>query len=334
MDRHGSSRPSACRVDDRLGSIVPQTVCHRRLGPRLLLITVADARLVILRKPVIASLPTRLALALLAAPPSADGGTGPASTQTADAQVATTSSRGHSAGPAEVDEVAPRSGADAPVTAEPSADADNPPQVEDEDEAILARPPQRRFMLGLEGLVVQAPPLRPDAVSLDPRFLGRSVSLAGLGIFGRVRLHHRVAVETTVRSGSVRYAGRQSDADDDVVSHDQVMADVGVLLFVARGEIAQLAFDGGLGAMGSRVKYELDREGTQLFASGLVRVGADAEFLVKRIAFVVSVRAYGAFTNRDRVRNQGPLLEGRTLRSPVPALQTMLVGSAGVAYRF
>ena len=194
-------------------------------------------------------------------------------------------------------------------------------------------PLDRRFILGIEGVVIQAPPLRPDIVRFDPRFIGRSVSLAGLGLVARMRLHPRIGIEAVVRSGSVRYASREGE-NDDVVSQDQVMADLGVLLFVAQGEIAQLAFDAGLGGMGTRISYELEREGTQLFGSGLVRVGADAEFLVKRIAFVVSGRAYGVFTDRDRVRNRGDLLDGTTARSPVPALQTYLVGSGGIAYRF
>ncbi len=193
--------------------------------------------------------------------------------------------------------------------------------------------PERRFLLGLEGVVVQAPPLRPEIVRFDARFLGRSVSLGGLGILGRLQLHPHIALEATVRSGSVRYAGRE-DEEGPVVSQDQVMGDLGVLLYLARGDIAQLAFDAGVGGMGSRIVYESDRKGTQMFGSGLVRVGADAEFLFERIAFVVSVRSYGVFTDRDRVSNRGALLEGKTLLAPVPTLQTFLVASAGVAYRF
>lgn len=193
--------------------------------------------------------------------------------------------------------------------------------------------PSRRFMLGLEGVVMQAPPLRPSVVTFDPRFIGRSVSLGGLGLFARLRVHPRISLETTVRSGSARYAGRPAE-DPDVVSHDQVMADLGVLLFVARGEMVQLAFDAGLGGMGTRVRYELARDGSQLFGSGLVRAGVSAEFVVKRIAFVVSMRAVGVFADVDRVRNRGALLEGRDVPAPVPALQTLLVGSAGIAYRF
>jgi hypothetical protein len=193
--------------------------------------------------------------------------------------------------------------------------------------------PERRFLLGVEGVVVLAPPLRPEVVRFDPRFLGRSVSLGGLGLLGRLQLHPRIGVEAVVRSGSVRYAGRQ-DEDGPVVSQDQVMADLGVMLYVARGDIAQLAFDAGVGGMGTRVVYELEREGSQLFGSGLVRVGADAEFLFKRIAFTISVRSYGVFTDRDRVSQRGALLEGKALHAPVPTLATLLVASAGVAYRF
>lgn len=188
-------------------------------------------------------------------------------------------------------------------------------------------------MLGVEGVVVQAPPLRPEIVRFDPRFLGRSASLGGLGLVARLQLHPRIGVEAVVRSGSVRYAGRDDD-DGPVVSQDQVMADLGVLLYVARGDIAQVAFDAGVGGMGTRVVYELEREGTQLFGSGVVRVGADLEFLTKRIAFLVSVRSYGVLTDRDRVRQRGALLEGRSLRAPVATLQTFFVASAGIAYRF
>lgn len=193
--------------------------------------------------------------------------------------------------------------------------------------------PKRRFLLGVEGVVIQAPPLRTEIVRFDPRFLGRSVSLGGLGLLGRLRVHPRIAVETTVRSGSVRYAGRE-DETGAVVSQDQVMADLGVLLYVARGDMVQLAFDAGLGGMGTRVVYELDREGTQRFGSGLVRVGANAEFVFERIAFVVSVRSYGVFTDRDRVANRGALLEDKVLRAPVAGLQTFLVATGGVGYRF
>ncbi|MEM7159252.1 MAG: hypothetical protein AAF799_40820 [Myxococcota bacterium] len=225
-----------------------------------------------------------------------------------------------------------------PATAEPASDESDDVESEAPRSASRTEIKDRRFMVGLEGVVLQAPPLRPDAVRFDSRFIGRSVSMGGLGLLARYRVHPRIALETSVRSGSARYDGRDEGDEEagssNVVSHDQVMADVGVLLFVARGETAHLAFDAGLGGMGSSVDYELDRGGTQTFGSGLVRIGADLEFLVKRIAFVVSIRAVGVFTDLDRVRNEGPAFEGRDLPAPVPALQTMLVGAAGVAYRF
>ncbi len=313
-------------------------------------ITVAAPRLVILHRLVIASLTARLTLALVTATAGVadEPSPGPDARDSASETAAATPSA--AAEPPSSREVAgdaeptgpsePRSSHDITGDAEPPSSQDDSGGAEptgpseSSEVADQDAPPRRRFMVGLEGLVVQAPALRSDAVRFDPRFIGRNVSLAGLGVLGRLRVHPRIAVEATVRSGSVRYAGRETDEQDDVVSQDQVMADLGVLLFVARGELAHLAFDAGIGGMGTRVKYELDREGTQLFGSGLVRVGADVEFLVKRIAFVVSVRGYGAFTDRDRARNRGPLLQGKTLRSPVPTLSTMLVGSAGVAYRF
>jgi hypothetical protein len=262
---------------------------------------------------VIATLCTRLALALLGAPsldaPAADG----------------EPSENASAG----EQPEPRAARRGRWGASPSGGARRGMSWKRADEPV----PERRFLLGVEGVVMQAPPLRPEIVRFDPRFLGRSASLGGLGLLGRLQLHPRIGIEAGVRSGSVRYAGR-GEEDGPVISQDQVMADVGVLLYVARGDIAQLAFDAGVGGMGTRVVYELDREGTQLFGSGLVRVGADVEFLVNRIAFVLSVRSYGVLTDRDRVRERGALLEGKGLRAPVPTLQTFLVASAGIAYRF
>lgn len=197
-------------------------------------------------------------------------------------------------------------------------------------------PPKRRFLIGVEGLIAQAPPLRPTVIKLDPRSLGRTVAMGGIGIFGRYRPVPIVAIEATVRSASLRY----SDPNEDtVVSQDHVLADVGVLLYLARGEVAQFAFDAGLGGAWGRIAYEpaSGDEGSQTLGSGLVRVGADAEFLVKRVAFILSLRTVGIFTDPSRAKARGALFEGTNAavrRVPVPALQTWLVGSAGVGYRF
>ena len=40
-------------------------------------------------------------------------------------------------------------------------------------------------MIGIGGVLMQAAPLRIRAVPLDPRDVGRSVALGGLGIFGQ-----------------------------------------------------------------------------------------------------------------------------------------------------
>ena len=68
-----------------------------------------------------------------------------------------------------------------------------------------------------------------------------------------------------------------------------------------------------------------------------MRVGADAEFLVKRIAFTLSLRTLGMFTDPARAKASGALFEGTALElreAPVPRMQTWLVGSAGIGYRF
>lgn len=195
---------------------------------------------------------------------------------------------------------------------------------------------RRRFLVGIEGVVMQAPPLRPGVVRLDPRFVGRTVALGGLGLFGRFRPVPILALDLGVRSGSLRYTDR---GDDGIIAEDHVLAEAGVLLFVARGDVAQFAFDGGIGGAFNRVEYQPagGPSGKQVFGSGLVRAGGDVEFVLKRVAIVLSLRAYGVFTDRDRVDNSGELLEEATpaaRKAPVPALQTWLVGSAGVAYRF
>jgi|GEM_PF-2856968 len=195
---------------------------------------------------------------------------------------------------------------------------------------------RRKFLVGVEGLIAQAPPLRPRIIDLDPRFLGRFVALGGFGLFGRYRPVPLIGVEAGVRSASLRYADRDSDG---VTSQDNVLADVGVLMYVARGEVAQFAFDAGIGGMWGRIAYEpaSGENGTQTYGSGLVRVGADAEFLVKRIAFTLSVRMLGVFTDPARAKASGALFEGTRLElreAPVPRTQTWLVGSAGIAYRF
>jgi hypothetical protein len=102
--------------------------------------------------------------------------------------------------------------------------------------------------------------------------------------------------------------------------------------------VARLAIDAGLGGAFGRVEYDLAAgKGLQRFGSMIVRVGVDAEFVLKRVAFVLSVRSYGVLTPEEGASNSGALFEGASGRlddAPVPHLQTWLMGSAGVAYRF
>lgn len=194
----------------------------------------------------------------------------------------------------------------------------------------------RRFIVAVEGLIAQAPPLRPTITKLDPRATGRTVARGGIGLFGRYRPVPLIGIELGVRSASLRYA----DGDDDgVVSEDHVLADAGVLLYLARGEIAQFAFDAGFGGAWGRIAYEpaSGKHGSHSYGSGLVRVGVDAEFLLKRIAFVLSLRTFGVITDDKRAKARGPIFEGTSAqvqRLPVARLQTWLVASAGIGYRF
>jgi hypothetical protein len=197
------------------------------------------------------------------------------------------------------------------------------------------QPQARRFMIGLGGVLMQAAPLRVRAVHLDPRDIGRSVALGGLGLFARYRPRPLVGLDLDVRSGSVRY--RRNDADVSV-SQDQVLTELGALLYLGRGDVAQFALSGGVGGMYQLVRYNaFGQSGRQSFGSGLLRVGAEAEFLLKRVAIVLSFRTYGVITPRNNVRNRGELLDGASdaaRQAPVAHFATMLVGTAGIAYRF
>jgi hypothetical protein len=192
---------------------------------------------------------------------------------------------------------------------------------------------KRKFMIGLAGVIMQAPPIRTDVVYLDPRDIGRSIAMGGVGLFARWRAKPLFGLEADVRSGSVRY-GRSSDVS---VSQDQFLADLAALLYLGRGDVAQFALSGGFGGMASIARYNGsdDASGRQTWGSFTVRVGAEAEFLFKRIALVLSFRAYGVMAGRAGVQNKGELVEraGNPL-APTAPFTTMLVGSAGIAYRF
>lgn len=200
-----------------------------------------------------------------------------------------------------------------------------------------APPPDgRKFMVGIDGAIIQASPIRAEVARLDPRFVGRSVAMGGLGLFGRYRPISLIGFDLGVHSGSLRYR----DPDDDEagsVSRDQVLIDAAVLLYLGRGEVAQFAVSSGLGGLYNRIGYDAGdgRNGRQTFGSAAFRLGAEAEFLVKRVAFVLSFRSYALLTDRDRVRGSGTLVESSGVdNAPVPTFATQLLGSAGIAFRF
>jgi hypothetical protein len=118
------------------------------------------------------------------------------------------------------------------------------------------------------------------------------------------------------------------------------MAEAGVSLFVARGEVGHLGLEAGGGGMFNRVRYELsgdEERSSQTFGSGFVRAGVAAELLTRRVAFVFALRMVGVMTDTDRVTYEGRAfagVSGANRRAPVAALQTFVIGSFGVAYRF
>lgn len=195
-------------------------------------------------------------------------------------------------------------------------------------------PRERRFLLGIEGVGIMAPALRPRITALDARYLGSSVTLGGVGVFARLQAVPRIGLELGVRSGSLRYRNKA-----DVISQDMVLAELGVLLYLLRGKVGHFALDGGGGGLFHAIRYELAGRpsGTQIVGGGLVHVGADLELRLRRIAFTASLRALGVVTDVARTRARGELFAGADAalqRAPVAVFQTFLLGSVGIAYRF
>lgn len=226
------------------------------------------------------------------------------------------------------------------LAAEPAGPA-APPAAAPPDPAPTTAPPRpserrprRRWALGVEGVALQIPPLRPRVATLDPRFLGASVTLGGVGAVGRVRVAPELALELAVRSGSLRYRSA-----GDLISQDLLLAELGALLFLARGDVGHFALDAGLGGLAHAIRYELadGRGGRQLAPAFTIRVGADLELLLGRVALTFSLRGYGVVTAAARTRASGSLFDGATdadRRAPLPRYQTYLLGSAGLLYRF
>jgi hypothetical protein len=203
----------------------------------------------------------------------------------------------------------------------PAAAADRPPRV-------------RKFLLGVEGIGLQVPALRPKIAALDTRYLGPTVTLGGIGVIGRWQVVPLVALELAVRSGSLRYHTR-----GDVISQDMLLAEAGALLYLLRNSIGHLALDGGAGGLVHAIRYDLhDRpRGSQRVGAALIHVGVDLEVRLRRIAFTASLRSYGVISDVARTRAHGALFDGvpeSQRRAPVAVFSTYLLGSVGIAYRF
>ncbi len=195
-------------------------------------------------------------------------------------------------------------------------------------------PRERRFLVGIEGVGIMVPALRPRITSIDTRYLGSSVTLGGVGVFARLQAAPRFGLELGVRSGSLRYRSQA-----DVISQDMVLAELGVLLYLLRGKVGHFAIDTGGGGLVHAIRYELKGRpgGTQVVGGGLLHVGADLELRLRRIAFTASLRALGVVTDVAHTRARGELFTGvveALRRAPVPVFQTHVLGSVGIAYRF
>jgi hypothetical protein len=201
--------------------------------------------------------------------------------------------------------------------------------------AAAGKPPrERKFLLGVEGMGLQVPALRPKIAALDSKYLGPTVTLGGIGVIGRWQVVPIVALELAVRTGSLRYHSR-----GDVISQDMVLAEAGALLYLLRNTIGHLAIDGGAGGLVHAIRYELhDRpRGSQRVGAALIHVGVDLEIRLRRIAFTASLRSYGVITDVARTAARGALFDGvpeSQRRAPVAVLSTYLLGSVGIAYRF
>jgi hypothetical protein len=215
-----------------------------------------------------------------------------------------------------------------PVTDEASESAESASETSAPKETPA---PPRKFLVGIQAVGIQVPPIRPYRIELDRRFVGNTATMAGLGIMGRYRPVERVSVELGIRSGSARY----ELSDDRVLSHDMVLADMGLVLWVAHGKGGRVGLDMGVGGAFNALRYNLGPRSSQIFGFGHVRGGATAELSFRRFAFLFAVRAFGTFTGGNSA-NRGPLFDGAgaEAEAPIPKLQLIVAGSLGVGYRF
>lgn len=228
-----------------------------------------------------------------------------------------------------------------------------------------ATPRDWPFLLALGVTGLQVPIVRPSVVRLDPRATGRATTMIGGAASLRwvprvndtVRGGPWIGLDVGFRSGSVRFrdATEEGAADSPPpatsqpntlssakVAHDVFAFETAALLYLAKSQFARLAVDAGGGGMVQLVRYDLAADdASQRFGSGFVRLGATVEVLVSRVAFVFDLRGYGVVTDRRAVVSRGAVFSDEAkaanperARAPVATMQTMLVGSAGLAVRF
>ncbi len=203
------------------------------------------------------------------------------------------------------------------------------------DPPAASEPPPRRFLVGLEGVGTQVPVPRTDVLRIDPRFSGDSGTLIGLGLVGRYRPIELISLEATLRSGSIRYRREGGDT----LLQDLVLADLGLVLWLARGKVGQFGLDAGWGGAFNQIRYTLGEDtSSQRYGSATFRVGADVELRGQRLAFIMALRGYGVLTDPRAVSSRGAAFEGAAAddgaRAPSAVFQAWVAGSLGIAYRF
>jgi len=192
-------------------------------------------------------------------------------------------------------------------------------------------------MLGLEGVGWVTPGLDIPLLRLDPRFVGRSTTPVGLGVFVRYDPNPILTVELGTRSGSLRY--RSDDgAPSRQVLLDYFVPSAGLLLWPFRADVARFGLDMGVGGIYSIARYDLAQgRSRQSWGAFAVRAGFDVEVGGPRLSLLLSLQAHGVITPVDTAVSEGSLFEGTTKserRAPVTPLASWVSGTLGLGYRF
>lgn len=198
-------------------------------------------------------------------------------------------------------------------------------------------PPRRVVMVGLEGVGWVTPPLASDRVPFDARFVGRSVTPVGMGLFLRYDPNDLVTVELGTRSASARYRERTPGPQTQVL-HDVFAPSANLYVWPLRARQARFGLDAGIGGLYAIARYDVDGDRSrQSWGSFTVRAGVDIEVGGPRLSLLFSLQGYGVVTPIDAAVSEGPLfLDTRPEQrdAPVSKYASWVTGALGLGYRF